>query len=538
VINNSATAGAGVVNLNTAGVTLTGSGTVKGQVIVVASNNSSAANNTHVDGITIQVLSGGTGLIVDGMPTVGTPATFVQIGVNTGVTINGGSSTSTGIVVQRGASARIFNSTITGQNVGVNVNGGTAALQSDHIDNDNVGSTPSGLLVQNSGIVDAGQLAGSATPLPGGPAGNVGYYGDITGLFSGTPLGSSAHSTGNNTFLGYTASTSASSPTVAQAVRDMNTGTSITVTAQPNGVEQSFNYSAAGALLGRMDVTAQNNTWGTTGGPVTTLSGIEQLVYHDLDSTGVGFVSYGTPTVVPPTIVSTVQYFAAYATSPTASNGFGTLASGANNLATGQQRSLITGITVTFSGYVFLDPNLQSPSSNRGLNLIECNGTTYNLGNVCNPISPTGRQIAAGLSASTSYNQSNGQYTVVWSFSGTGTQFGSLEDGNYNLQFIASAIQGGGPGGPALGSSGFVNPATYSAGFHRYFGDVNGDGLVDATTDYPAFNTAYRSVKGQAAYRAYFDLNSDGAIAAADYNYFMQHYKTRLNADGTVSTLP
>ena len=59
-----------------------------------------------------------------------TPAsltTFAQIGVSTGLIINGGNATSTGVLVQ--GSAMIFNSNISGHNVDVNVKAGKAVLQ-------------------------------------------------------------------------------------------------------------------------------------------------------------------------------------------------------------------------------------------------------------------------------------------------------------------------------------------------------------------------------------------------------------------------
>jgi hypothetical protein len=298
---------------------------------------------------------------------------FVQIGTVGGVTVGRlvtGNVTSTGIRVEGGASAVIENSTVENQNVGVLVSGGVALLQGDHIDNDNVGSYASGLQVQNGGVVDAGQLDASATPLPNGPAGNVGYYGDITGLLSGTPLGSTAHSTGGNTFLGYTADTAAAAtanpgPNVAQAIRELNTGLA-PFGASANGVEQSFNYGGAGPLLGRMDVTAQNNDFG-----VTQLYQVEQLIFHDIDDNHVGFVSFGTPTAASPVVVGSVNYAANFNLSA-AQGGTGTVVAG-DNTGNGQKSS-VRYLQVTFSSYVFLDPNLQSSTSNRGLNLIKVNG--------------------------------------------------------------------------------------------------------------------------------------------------------------------
>jgi hypothetical protein len=196
------------------------------------------------------------------------------------------------------------------------------------------------------------------------------------------------------------------------------------------------------------------------------------------------------------------------------------------------QKSLIRNIRVTFSGYVFLDPNLQSPTSNRGLNLVKLNGP-YG--------APANTQIQAIVS-STVYNRSTGAYTVIYGFAGAGTELGSLEDGNYSLQFNEAAIQGGGPGGPGLAPAG--DPfAAQAASFFRFYGDANGDRKVD-TTDTTLFNAAYRSRVGMANYRAAFDFNGDGFVDSVDYYQFLRRRGSntpkgqQLNPDGTVTLIP
>jgi hypothetical protein len=415
------------------------------------------------------------------------------------VTVNGGNATSTGMLVR--GSARLFNDTLDGHHLGINVNGGTAEAQNTDLSNNTAGSgsdAATGLLVQNGAIVDAGQLSSAAL-----------YYGNLTGL---------GVSTGGNTFNGYTFLTGSLDTGVPQAIRDLNTGTApFTAT----GVEQSNSYSAAGPQLGRMDVAAQGNTFGSTAGAATQLSQIEQLIYHDLDNNSLGFVSYGTATAQAPVVVGNVTYYAYNPTVLTngSNNGAGTLVGGAQGT---EQLSVVRYVQVTFSSYVFLDPNLQSATSNRGLNLIKVNGPYGAQANT---------QIHATI-ASAVYNPSSGTYTVIYAFSGPGTEYGSLEDGNYTLQFIESAIQGGGPGGPALAMSG--DPfAVQAAQLHRYFGDSLGRSKVD-DTDLAAFNAAYRSRIGMTTYRAYFDCNGDGVVDSMDYYQLQRHYHTRLNSDGTV----
>jgi hypothetical protein len=459
-----------------------------------------------VAGVSIVVPAGGTGIRVPG---------GVTFAVISGVAVTG-NATSTGVLVQSttpassAASASLLNSQVHGNNIGVNVAGGIALLQGDNLDNNTAGdgTTATGLLVQNGAVVDAGQLPGSAAPLPNGPAGNNGYYGNITGL--ATAGGSSAgtnHSTGGNSFAGYTASTSQTNPAVPQAIRDLNTGTAPFAAA---GVELSNNYAAAGPQLGRMDLAAQNNTFGSA----TTLFQVEQVIFHDLDNSGDGFVSYGTPAVAPATVTATVQYLA-HATLGGPANGAGTLVTGSAQGT--EQMSVIRYIRVTYSSYVFLDPNLSSATSNLGLNLVKLSG----------PYGAPGGTLIHATVASATYDPATGSYTVVYAFSGAGTELGSLEDGDYSLQFTAGAVQGGGPGGPALGASASVDPSSYTALFHRFFGDFNGDGHLD-NTDFFWFRSTFGLSSSQTGFLAAFDYDGSGVIDNTDFFKFRARFGTSL----------
>jgi hypothetical protein len=107
---------------------------------------------------------------------------------------------------------------------------------------------------------------------------------------------------------------------------------------------------------------------------------------------------------------------------------------------------------------------------------------------------------------------------VVIRFTGLGwATAGSLADGRYTLVVHAGLVQG---------ASGILaGDVTFN--FFRLFGDVNGDGKVDAT-DLAAFRAAYRSRKGMANYRWYFDVNGDGTVDATDYYQFLRRYGTSL----------
>jgi hypothetical protein len=187
------------------------------------------------------------------------------------------------------------------------------------------------------------------------------------------------------------------------------------------------------------------------------------------------------------------------------------------------QKSVIRNLRVTYSGYVFLDPNLQSPTSNRGLDLVKLNG----------PYGAPANTLIHAVVASTVYNRVTGAYTVIYGFSGPGTEFGSLEDGNYSLQFNESAIQGGGPGGPGLAPAG--DPfATQAALFWRFFGDIFGNRIVN-DSNLTAFRQAYRWTIGASAYRAAFDFDGNGVVDVNDYYQFQRRYHLKLNPDGTTS---
>jgi hypothetical protein len=327
-------------------------------------------------------------------------------------------------------------------------------------------------VARNGAIVDAGQTAASMM-----------YYGNITGL---------GVSTGGNIFHGYTAAYvgGPQNPAVVpQAIRDLNTGGA---------------YSNPGPQLGNKDLPAQGNDFG-----VSTLMDVENLIYHDLDNSALGYVAYGTASSTPPHVVGSIHYYAADPSEGTATTG---------------QKSVIRHIQVTYDSFVYL--------VNGAVDLEKINGPGANGAN----------GMVTTTATSATYNPANGQYTVTYSFSGSLTEYGSLVDGNYTLRLVADKIQGGGPGGATLdgNNNGMAQGSPTDdvvESFFRYFGDSNGDRKVDAT-DTAAFQAAYRSRSGMANYRNYFDFDNNGAVDATDYYQFQRRYKTQLNANGSVTNLP
>jgi uncharacterized repeat protein (TIGR01451 family) len=150
-------------------------------------------------------------------------------------------------------------------------------------------------------------------------------------------------------------------------------------------------------------------------------------------------------------------------------------------------------------------------------------------------VSDTGYVTPAVFSAVTM----GSQYVVTYAFSpGSLIEYGSLTDGNYTLTVHAMAVTNG---------SYTLSGGDHMESFWRFYGDSNGDRVVD-NFDGTAFNAAYRSRQGFTAnYRAYFDFNGDGYVDATDYYQFLRRRNAdgknnphgyKLNADGSVTPVP
>ena len=139
-----------------------------------------------------------------------------------------------------GGSATISNNPtrITGFTTGVDVDGGTALIETTNLNGNTVG-----LLIQNAGLVDAGQET------PGT---------DFTGL---------GISAGGNDFSGYTAAATATSGAIVNVNSDAVTGRQ----GAPN------------------DVFAAGNTFSTSN-----LADVESVIWHDIDNSNLGFVDYAS----------------------------------------------------------------------------------------------------------------------------------------------------------------------------------------------------------------------------------------------------
>jgi hypothetical protein len=178
------------------------------------------------------------------------------------------------------------------------------------------------------------------------------------------------------------------------------------------------------------------------------------------------------------------------------------------------QRSLVNGITITFTMPVDISPS--------AFQLVQTyNGVTTDVSGVLHlSTAPT----------------ADGRTVATLTFAGSGTTAGSLADGRYTLRIHSNLVTDHQLGAPLDGDGDGLVGGDRVDHFFRLFGDGNGDGKVN-DTDRTAFLTAYRSRKGMANYHWYCDVNNDGIIDSLDYYQFLQRYRTKLNADGTVATL-
>jgi len=165
------------------------------------------------------------------------------------------------------------------------------------------------------------------------------------------------------------------------------------------------------------------------------------------------------------------------------------------------QRSRVTSLTVTFSEAVTFPSGV---------------GAAFQL-NRTGPGTPTG---AVNLSAV----QSGSDVTLTF-LSGGAVNVdpgSSLADGVYQLTIVANNVQGAGGklDGDGNGTAGddFLSPLTGPGRLHRLFGDVDGDGDVDAQ-DFGAFRAAFGGTSNLA-----FDFDGDGDVDAQDFGQFRSRF--------------
>jgi hypothetical protein len=137
------------------------------------------------------------------------------------------------------------------------------------------------------------------------------------------------------------------------------------------------------------------------------------------------------------------------------------------------------------------------------------------------PGTPTGDvTLAVDLTGSTAT-----QTVARLTFSGTLTQSGSLNDGNYQLTVLSAQVTRNGQAldGDNNGTPGGNYVLAPSAGLYRLYGDNNGDRRVD-NADFFQFRTTFGRGTSETGYLALFDFNGDGRVDNTDFFQF----RTRL----------
>jgi parallel beta-helix repeat protein len=201
--------------------------------------------------------------------------------------------------------------------------------------------------------------------------------------------------------------------------------------------------------------------------PATGYSGPDSFVYRTTDTAGASDTATVDLTVLPRPKVKSVVFN-----------------DGSN------QRSLIRSITVTFDTVVTFDAG--------AFRLVRGSGSV-----------PT---------KTLQISEVNGETKVVMTFTGSGTAYGSLNDGNWTLKILRGRVHRADD--PLTTMS-----ADYIQKFHRFFGDSDGDRDTDAT-DQTAFNNALGQT--DAASLATFDYDNDGDVDAADQTQFNRRFGRRI----------
>jgi hypothetical protein len=178
------------------------------------------------------------------------------------------------------------------------------------------------------------------------------------------------------------------------------------------------------------------------------------------------------------------------------------------------QRSMVNSVTMTFSTRVDIAAGAFTLVRSYA-------GTTTDVSGLI--------QVATALTA-------DGRTVATLTFGGGGFPAASLADGQYTLTLHAGLVTDHALGAALDGDGDGLVGGDRVDHFFRLFGDVTGDGQVDAA-DLAAFQKAYDPQRGMIRYSSSFDYNLDGVLDATDYAQFQRRLHTRLNGDGSTSSL-
>lgn len=135
----------------------------------------------------------------------------------------------------------------------------------------------------------------------------------------------------------------------------------------------------------------------------------------------------------------------------------------------------------------------------------------------------------------------SGHARVILSFSGAHVRPNvlnqlpnALVDGNYQLTILADRVRASGSStlfdgdGDGAGGVDYLRGAAAADNFFAYYGDVNGDRVLDLI-DYTAFRNAYGKSIGTEGYRWELDYNNDGQLDLVEYTQFRNRYGITLS---------
>jgi parallel beta-helix repeat protein len=164
------------------------------------------------------------------------------------------------------------------------------------------------------------------------------------------------------------------------------------------------------------------------------------------------------------------------------------------------QRSSVTSVTVTFD---------------RVVSFVGAQTVAFQLTRI-SPGSPTGNVTLTVDTSGSTATQTIAKLTFSGSLTDGSATAPSLIDGNYQLTVFSNQIQGGLNGGDNIST------------LYRYYGDVNGDRVVNGL-DLAEFRSAFGTALGNPNYLPYLDQNGDGAINGLDLAVFRTHFGTALS---------
>jgi hypothetical protein len=158
------------------------------------------------------------------------------------------------------------------------------------------------------------------------------------------------------------------------------------------------------------------------------------------------------------------------------------------------QRSMVSSITVTFGGAAILDPGA-----------VELR-----------------RQDGTQVDARVRISLVGGKTVAVLTFAGPEFVGGSLADGSYTLTVRADRVHDRW-GRELDGNGDGLAGGDLAEGFHRLFGDSDGDGDVDRQ-DRDLFRSTFGKTAAEAGYLWYFDFDGDGDVDGRDNGQFNRRF--------------